>query len=166
MKLTSPEFRNSAAIPLRFTGEGRGISPPLNWSGVPEETREFVLICEDPDAPIRPGADHPFVHWVIYNLSPTVTQLPEGLATSERLEAPVWAHQGRNSFRKIGYGGPLPPQGHGPHHYVFKLYALDTELAVPPGASRDAVLAAMQGHILDETELVGTFERHEMRRAS
>lgn len=165
MKLTSPVFRENQEIPVRYSGEGEDVSVPLEWSAVPAGCREFVVICEDPDAPVRAGTDHPFVHWVIYNISPTTTALPEGIPSERRIEAPVRAHQGVNSFGNIGYGGPMPPVGHGIHHYVFKLYALNTELGLQPGASKAELLRAMQGHILDAAQLTGKYRREAGRAA-
>ncbi len=166
MKLKSPAFQNDARIPRHYTGEGADISPPFNWSEAPAETRELVLICEDPDAPKTEGEEHPFVHWLIYNISPSTSSLPEGLDARERLEAPIRADQGRNTFGRIGYGGPMPPAGHGPHRYRFTLYALDRELAVPPGASRHELLRAMENHVLARAETRGTYERHAARRSA
>lgn len=159
MKLSSPAFQHNGQIPLKYTGEGDDVSPPLKWSGVPEGTREFVLLCEDPDAPGASQRGGPFVHWVIYDISPSTTQLPEGVPNKMRLELPIRADQGTNSFGSIGYGGPMPPVGHGRHHYFFRLYALNFELGVKPGASRAELLEAMHGHVLDQAELVGTYER-------
>jgi Raf kinase inhibitor-like YbhB/YbcL family protein len=164
MKLTSPAFGNDGEIPVQFTGEGQDLSPPLEWSEVPRGGREFVLFCEDPDAPQREGGDSPFIHWVIYNLSPSVTALPEGLVSQGRIEAPIRADQGINSFKEIGYKGPMPPLGHGIHHYVFKLFAINTELALPPGATKEAVLNAMQGHILDAAQLIGKYKRESVEQ--
>lgn len=153
--LTSPAFQGHARIPVRYTGQGEDYSPPLEWSGVPRGTREFVLICEDPDAP----TDSAFVHWVIYNISPSVTYLPEGILPQPSVDVPVMATQGKNDFDRFGYGGPVPPVGHGIHRYVFKLYAIDRETNLPPGVSRDELLDAIDGHILDAAQLVGRYER-------
>jgi len=155
LSLFSPAFDDGQEIPVNFTDEAEDISPPLEWSNVPDGTREFAMICEDPDAP----QSEPFVHWVVYNISPTTTQLPEGLLPVERLDAPIRADQGINSFGKLGYNGPMPPRGHGVHRYLFKIYALDTELGLAPGASKSALLKAMEGHLLNEGLLIGVFER-------
>ncbi len=160
LSLKSSAFKNGDFIPRRYTGEGEDVSPPLTWSHVPEGTHEFVLICEDPDAP----GEEPFVHWIVYNLSPNSTLIPEGLTAKPRVEAPIRADQGVNSFGNIGYGGPMPPEGHGKHRYFFKLYALDTELGVPPGASKAEVLRAMSNHVIAEATLVGTYERMAQKR--
>lgn len=155
MEIQSPSFRPNEPIPKRFTGDGEDISPQLTWTGMPQDARELALICDDPDAP-RP---EPWVHWVIYKIPAQATGLPENVAKTETLDEPAGLLQGRNSWRRIGYGGPAPPPGHGVHHYHFKLYALDTVLSTGPGMDKDQLLAAMKGHILAECELVGTYER-------
>jgi len=157
MKITieSPVFKDNEPIPRKYTGEGEDVSPPLRWSGVPEGTRELALIVDDPDAP-RP---EPWVHWVIYKLPPTLTDLPEGVPATEMLSEPAGAVQGNNTWPKVGYNGPMPPPGHGVHHYHFKLYALDAALDAAPGLDKKALLAKMQGHVLAEGELVGTYQR-------
>lgn len=155
LRLRSKAFEAFKEIPRRYTAEGEGLSPPLKWSGVPDGTHEFVLICEDPDAP----TPKPFLHWMIYHLTPNTSQLPEGLAQQEEIEYPVMATQGRNTLQQYGYTGPNPPLWHGPHHYYFKLYALDSELSVAPDAGRTEVLKAMKGHVIDEAQLVGFYER-------
>ncbi len=141
-------------IPRRHTGQGEDVSPALAWEGVPDGTREFSVIVDDPDAP----TPQPWVHWVLYKIPPDVTQLAEGVPGSSELTDPPGAVQGVNSWPTVGYRGPMPPAGHGVHHYHFRLYALDTELAVKPGLDKAALLAAMKGHVLAETELVGTYE--------
>jgi Raf kinase inhibitor-like YbhB/YbcL family protein len=151
MQLTSAAFEDQGMIPKKFTGEGDDVSPALFWSQVPAKTKSFALICNDPDAPPAPGRDIPYVHWVLYNLSPTTSFLPEG--------APVEARQGKNSFGKMGYGGPMPPVGHGIHHYHFELYALDIELDLNVGASKAELLKAIEGHVIQTAELVGLYER-------
>ncbi len=157
MKITiqSTAFEPGQPIPKKYSGEGQDVSPPLKWSGVPKEAQELVLICDDPDAP-RP---EPWVHWVIYGMAPTTTELPEGIAKQPRIKEPVAAAQGANSWNKPGYGGPMPPPGHGVHHYHFKLYALDTALKLEPGQTKDDLLKRMKGHILAEGELIGTYKR-------
>lgn len=150
MKIRSTAFGDGDAIPRKFTGEGKDISPPLVWEQVPEKTRELVLICDDPDAP----TPSPFVHWLLYGLQPGADGVPEGGPPAQRS-----ATAGRNSFKKDGYGGPMPPPGHGVHHYHFKLYALDEPTGLPPGADRAAIEKAISGHILEDCELVGTYER-------
>ena len=155
MTLKSPAFENNRLIPIRHTGDGEDRSPPLEWSGLPDGTKELALICDDPDAPRR----EPWVHWVIYRIPADVAGLKAGIERSERLADPLGARQGRNSWNTIGYRGPAPPRHRGPHHYHFKLYALDAELALDPGLDKNKLLAAMKGHILAETKLVGIYER-------
>lgn len=153
--VTSEAFAPGQPIPKQYTGEGKDISPPLRWTGVPPQARELVLICDDPDAP---SAD-PWVHWVIYGISPAVDALSAGVDTAPSPPVPGGSRQGANSWEKVGYGGPMPPPGHGVHHYHFKLYALDTELELAAGLDKASVLEAMSGHILAEGELIGTYER-------
>ncbi|HID21096.1 MAG TPA: YbhB/YbcL family Raf kinase inhibitor-like protein [Planctomycetaceae bacterium] len=158
ISLTSTAFAEGQPIPRKYTGDGQDVSPPLAWTHVPEETKELVLICDDPDAP----TSEPWVHWVIYKIPPSVTSLPEGIPRREKLEEPAGALQGKNSWPSgptIGYRGPAPPPGHGTHHYHFKLYALDCTLDVPPGADKNTLLKAMEGHVIGRGELVGTYER-------
>jgi Raf kinase inhibitor-like YbhB/YbcL family protein len=159
--LTSPDFENRGEIPRRFTGEGENISPTLEWSGVPEGTREFVLICEDPDAP----GPEPFVHWMLYNISGNLTFLPPGISSEARLEAPIQADQGVNSAGEVGYTGPMPPKGTGVHHYIFKLYALEAEVGLRPGIEdKKELLDAIKGHIIGGTQFVGTYVRGSKNR--
>lgn len=154
----SAAFAPGATIPQKYTGDGADVSPPLSWSAVPDGTRELALICDDPDAP----TPEPWVHWVIYNLPPDTTGLPEGVPTGTRISEPVQALQGRNSWTSgttTGYRGPAPPPGHGTHHYHFMLYALDAALDLQPGIDKSALLEAMHGHILAEGEVIGTYSR-------
>lgn len=158
LKLTSPAFQPGQPIPKKYTGEGEDLSPPLEWSNVPEGTQEFALICDDPDAPVS----EPWVHWVIYKIPGNVTKLPEGIAKTAKLSNPPGALQGKNSWpsgQTIGYRGPMPPPGHGRHRYYFRLYALDKPLDLAAGATKKELLAAMKGHVLAEGELMGTYER-------
>ena len=148
LTVTSSAFAAGAAIPKRFTGTGEDLSPPLDIGGVPAGTKELALICDDPDAPRA----EPWVHWVLTGLPPSATHFDEG-------RVPAGAVLGKNDFGRLGYGGPMPPRGHGTHHYHFAIYALDVALGLRPGATRAEVVAAMQGHILARGELVGTFER-------
>src|SRR5208337_3915886 len=122
--LTSPAFAANQAIPVKHTGEGQNRSPALVWSGIPAQAKELALICDDPDAPRPP----PWVHWVLYGLPLATQSLPEGVDPEPTLIEPKGACQGRNSSSTIGYQGPMPPKGHGTHHYHFKLYALDAAL--------------------------------------
>jgi Raf kinase inhibitor-like YbhB/YbcL family protein len=156
--LRSTAFADGQPIPKDHTGDGQDLSPPLAWDGVPDGAQELVLICDDPDAP----TPEPWVHWVLYKLAPLTRELPAGVASGPRLSSPVSACQGRNSWssgKTIGYRGPAPPPGHGVHHYHFRLYALDCTLDVKPGLDKRALLRALQGHILDQGELVGTYQR-------
>ena len=153
--ITSEAFRNNSPIAGRYTADGEDRSPPLAWAKLPAQAKELALIVDDPDAP----TPEPFVHWVIYKIPANVPGLPEGIPRERKLGNPPGALQGKNSFGKIGYGGPAPPRGHGVHHYHFHLYALDKPLAVEPGLDNKSLLAAMHGHILDEGESVGTYER-------
>lgn len=158
IELTSPAFVHGARIPKKHSGEGEDVSPPLAWSSVPEGTRQLALICDDPDAPVA----EPWVHWVIYKIPVTASGLPEGVAKTAQPEEPSGAVQGKNSWpsgQTIGYRGPMPPPKHGPHRYFFKLYALDAELALAPGATKQQLLEAMAGHVIGEGELMGTYER-------
>ena len=158
IELTSSDFSAGAVIPKACTGEGNDRSPELSWSGVPSTTAELALICDDPDAP----TPDPWVHWVIFGLAPTLSELPAGLPKSAVLEEPIRAKQGRNSWsdgQTIGYRGPMPPPGHGVHHYHFKIYALDQNLQLDAGADKKQLVSAMQGHILATGELIGTYQR-------
>jgi Raf kinase inhibitor-like YbhB/YbcL family protein len=146
-EVTSGSFKSGAPIPKRHTGEGPDRSPPLAWTGLPPDARELALICDDPDAP-RPT---PWVHWVLYGLPPTTTELKEGQKGM--------GVDGVNDFGKSGYGGPMPPKGHGVHRYFFRLYALDKPLDATPGWTKDRLLTEMKGHILEQAELVGTYQR-------
>jgi Raf kinase inhibitor-like YbhB/YbcL family protein len=146
--LTSSAFANGGAIPQRYTCSGDNESPALEWSGIPGGTRSLALILADSDAPMGT-----FVHWVVYNLSATSIGLPEGvLATA----SPAGGEQGKNGRDAIGYMGPCPPPGK-PHHYHFRLYALDQELDLKAGATAAQVEAAIKGHVLGSIELVGIF---------
>lgn len=144
MTLTSPAFAAGAAIPERFTCEGEDVSPALAWSGAPEGTRSFALICDDPDAPGRT-----WVHWVVWDIAAETTSLPEGFDG---------ARQGLNDFRRTGYGGPCPPPG-APHRYFFKLYALDAALDLPARATKADLERALRGHVRAEAQLMGTYRR-------
>jgi hypothetical protein len=153
--LKSTAFDDGQRMAKEYAQEGKNQSPPLAWQGAPAETAEFALVADDPDAP----RDEPWVHWVLYKIPPTVGKLPEGVDRSPAPAMPEGARQGTNTSGNVGYDGPAPPPGHGTHHYHFKLYALDTELGLDAGADKQALLAAIEGHVLDEGELVGTYER-------
>jgi Raf kinase inhibitor-like YbhB/YbcL family protein len=153
--LKSPAFDSGAVIPKRHTGDGEDLSPPLAWSGLPPDTRELALIVDDPDAP----SPQPWVHWIISKIPATDPGIAEGVHPKPAPSFPPGAIQGKNSWGTIGYRGPAPPKGHGVHHYHFKLYALDAPLSVAAGIDKPGLLKAMQGHILAEAELVGTYQR-------
>ena len=158
MKLTSPAFTKGEPVPVKYTGDGADVSPPLAWSDVPGGTQELALICDDPDAP---GAE-PWVHWVIYKIPGELKGLPEGLPKSPRVDRPAGAVQGKNSWPRgqtIGYRGPAPPPGHGVHRYFFKLYALETKLNVEPGLDKRGLLEEMSGLVIEEAQLMGTYQR-------
>ncbi|MBV8357921.1 MAG: YbhB/YbcL family Raf kinase inhibitor-like protein [Deltaproteobacteria bacterium] len=150
LALTSSAFENQGTIPEQYTCSGRNESPELRWTGIPGGTRSLSLILDDPDAPIGT-----FVHWVIYNLSPTTTGLPEGVSATASIAD---SEQGTNGSGTIGYTGPCPPPGK-PHHYHFRLYALDQKLKLKAGATAHQVEAAIKGHVLGRAELVGIFAR-------
>lgn len=155
INVQSSAFENGQRIPTRFTGEGENISPPLSWSDVPEGTKELALIVDDPDAPLA----EPFVHWVIYKIPANVRELKQDIPDMPTLSSPNGALQGKNSSGGIGYIGPMPPKGHGVHHYHFKLYALDESLDLDPGMDKKSLLAAIKDHVLAEGELIGTYQR-------
>jgi Raf kinase inhibitor-like YbhB/YbcL family protein len=150
IKITSPAFDEGGMIPRQFTCDGKDISPPLAWTGVPEGAKTIALISDDPDAPMGT-----WVHWVLFNLPATEKALPEAVPPDKELKN--GAKQGRNDFRRIGYGGPCPPGG--THRYFFKLYALNAVLNLPAGATKAELLKAMEGHILAQGQLMGKYRR-------
>lgn len=150
MHLTSNAIIQGQPIPRKCTCDGSDTSPALAWANAPQATQSFALITDDPDAP---GGT--WVHWVIWNIPPTAHALPEGMPASAKLAD--GSQQGKNSWPKIGYGGPCPPSG--THRYFFKLYALDKLLDLPPGATKEQLLAAMNKHVLGQAELMGTYQR-------
>jgi len=150
LRLEIEAFADGRPIPARYTADGEDVSPALSWTGVPPKARSLALICEDPDAP-RGN----WVHWVLYDIEPSVTSLPEAVAAVPTLGA-AGTH-GKNDFGKPGYGGPAPPSG--THRYFFRLYALDGALSLPPGATVAQLRRAMEGHILAEAERMGTYSR-------
>lgn len=152
MRLSSEDFRAGGMLPPRFTCDGAEVSPSLEWEDVPDGTRCFALICEDPDAP-----GGVFTHWVLFNLPAGSRELGEGVPKDRVL--PIGARQGTNSFGKVGYGGACPPAGDREHRYFFRLYALDADLALKPGAKKDQLLDAMSDHILAEAQLMGRYKR-------
>ena len=150
LSLTSSAFADHGSIPRRHTCEGQDVSPPLAWSGVPAQAKSLALIVDDPDAPDPKAPQRTWVHWVLYNLAATVTGLAEGESKTDALP-------GLNDWRTIGYRGPCPPIGR--HRYFFKLYALDQALPDLDRPTKARLLAAMQGHVLAETHLSGTYQK-------
>jgi Raf kinase inhibitor-like YbhB/YbcL family protein len=151
MQLTSSAFTEGGPIPAKHTCDDKNVSPPLKWSGVPTGTKSLALIADDPDAP-----SGMWVHWVLYDLPATATELAEDVPKSQYVAA--GAKQGLNDFRHLGYGGPCPPPGKA-HRYYFKLYALDTVLDLKPGATKKDVERAMEKHVLAQAQLMGTYKR-------
>jgi hypothetical protein len=163
IKVTSSAFQDGAAIPARHTYQGADVSPELALENVPAGAASLAVICDDPDAPSRekPRAEGPWVHWVLYNLPGDLRVISEGVPNDPEPLELSGARQGRNSWPSdnVGYRGPQPPPGSGPHRYYFKVYALDTVLELPAAkADKAALLKAMEGHILDQGPLMGTFE--------
>ncbi len=150
MQLTSAAFESGARIPGRHTCEGDDVSPALSWTNVPEGTREFALICHDPDAPLIKPATYGFVHWVLYGIPGTVSELPEGVADYL---------QGGNDFGNAGYGGPAPPPGHGTHHYFFWLLALDSETGLDAGLTMWELLDRIEPNVIGMNRLMGSYSR-------
>jgi len=144
-------FAMGAAIPLKFTGGGNNVSPPLSWGTAPAGTQSIAILCDDPDAPIGD-----WVHWVLFNLPPATAHLEAAVPRQAKL--PNGAMQGVNDYNRHGYDGPWPPPGK-PHRYFFKVYALDTKLNLTEKAHKADLLKAVQGHILAQGQLIGTFQR-------
>lgn len=147
MQVTSSAFVEGQPIPAKYTCTGKNISPPLSWTGAPAETKSLALIADDPDAPAGT-----WVHWVLFDLPPGTSELPEDLSKGQHIAG--GATQGLNDFKHLGYGGPGKP-----HRYFFKLYALDTILSQKPGSSKKDVEHAMEKHILAQGQLMGTYQR-------
>lgn len=152
LTLTSPAFDEGATIPARYTCDGEDISPPLSWRDPPPGTASFALVVDDPDA----GAAT-WIHWVLYDLPAETRQLPAGVPPEGRL--PSGAAQGQNSWPRVGYGGPCPPSG--THRYYFSLYALDTVLGADSGLTQRELLQGMEGHLLAQAQLMGTYARQQ-----
>ncbi|GHC29771.1 YbhB/YbcL family Raf kinase inhibitor-like protein [Aidingimonas halophila] len=150
MQVGSVSFENLGEIPAKYTGEGDDISPVLTWSGAPEGTQGYAVICHDPDAPLLKPGSYGFVHWVLYNLPASITHLAEGCTEGTA---------GGNDFGNTGYGGPMPPEGHGKHHYYFWVLALDQNLDLPAGLDLEDFLAKVEPHVLGMNRLIGTYER-------
>jgi len=150
MQLTSFAFNHRGSIPSRHTCEGEDVSPQLAWGNAPDGARAFAVICHDPDAPLIENGTYGFVHWVLYNIPGSVTELAEG--TSDYTA-------GMNNFKKTGYGGPAPPEGHGVHHYFFWVLALDREIELQPGLTMWQLLQKIEAHVIGMNRLVGTYVR-------
>ncbi|MHC4264873.1 MAG: YbhB/YbcL family Raf kinase inhibitor-like protein [Planctomycetota bacterium] len=150
IKVISSAFEEGGMMPSKYTCDGQDISPPLQWDGVPDGTKSIALISDDPDAPMGT-----WIHWVLYNLPADTRQLEEDITSDEVL--PNGAKQGTTDFGGIGYGGPCPPSG--THRYFFKVYALDTQVEPAPGATKEQLLTAMEGHILAQGQLMGKYKR-------
>lgn len=154
LELRSQEFEHGGEIPARFTCDGENISPPLIWAGVPDGTRSLALIVDDPDVPDPKAPTREWVHWLLYNIPAEVRSLPEAM---QEIVLPEGTLAGRNDWGKAGYGGPCPPIGR--HRYFHKLYALDRVLPDLSLPDKRQLLKAMDGHVLGECELVGTYCR-------
>ncbi len=152
--LVSPSFEHQGDMPVRFTCEGADVSPALKWSGLPQGTRTLALIVDDPDAPDPKNPRMTWVHWILYNIPATVTELPEGVKTAN---LPAGTQEGLNDWKRTGYGGPCPPIGK--HRYFFKLYALDTALQIVKNITKSQLEKSMQDHILAKTEVVGLYKK-------
>jgi len=150
MELTCTDIQEGGNIPVRFTCDGEDNSPGLQWTGIPQNTISLVLICDDPDAPVGT-----WVHWVLFNIPANVNTIEEGVDPVESIEND--ASHGINDFRKLGYGGPCPPNG--THRYFFRLFALDTRLNLNPGCTKADLMEAMQGHVLGQATLMGKYGR-------
>ncbi|MGD0674532.1 MAG: YbhB/YbcL family Raf kinase inhibitor-like protein [Polyangiaceae bacterium] len=152
-RMTSPTFEDQGAIPPAQTCEGADRSPALAWSGAPPGTKSFALVVDDPDAPDPRAPKMTWIHWVVYDIPPTATALAEGASTN----LPAGAREGKNSWKALGYRGPCPPVGR--HRYLHKLYALDTTLNDLGQPDKTAIEHAMQGHVLGQATLVGTYAK-------
>ena len=150
-ELTSSAFKQGESIPRKHTCDGQDVSPALAWTDPPPGTTSFALVCDDPDAPVGT-----WVHWVLYDVPAAARQLPEGVPTTPTLAD--GSRQGRNDFKKTGYGGPCPPRGT-PHRYFFRLYALDAASGLAPGATKQELLKAIEGHTKGQAELMGRYGR-------
>ncbi|MBS3800875.1 MAG: YbhB/YbcL family Raf kinase inhibitor-like protein [Thioalkalivibrio sp.] len=150
MQLSSSAFGPGQTVPKRHSGEGENTSPALKWSDLPQGTQGLAVICHDPDAPLIQPGTYGFVHWVLYNLPPDLDGLPE--ATDQ-------GTAGQTDFGRTGYGGPMPPEGHGKHHYFFWLLALDRDLQLPPGLTLWQFLERAEPHVIGMNRLVGTYQR-------
>ena len=157
MQLTSSAIQPGQPIPVRYSCDGKNISPQIAWGDVPRGTKSLAIILHDPDAP-KPGG---FTHWVVYNIPPETNRIEEHIPQQARIESV--GMQGNNDAGRIGYTGPCPPSG--THRYVFRLFALDQMLDLEPGSSPEEVQAALEGHIIERAELMGTYARSSARAA-
>ncbi len=154
MTITSPAFAHQGEMPARFTCDGKDTSPALTWSGVPQDAQSLVLIVDDPDAPDPAKPKMTWVHWLLYNIPPTIAELDESISTDA---LPAGTLEGKNDWKRTGYGGPCPPIGR--HRYFYKLYALDIVLPDLGKPDKKQLEEAMQGHIIGKAELIGTYQR-------
>lgn len=154
LSISSSAFDTNGEIPSPYTCQGKDISPPLAWSGVPKGTKSLALISDDPDAPDPRAPRMTWVHWVLYNIPPTATGLKEAMKAPD---LPAGTKEGTNDWKRTGYGGPCPPIGR--HRYFFKLYALDTLLPDLKLPSKSELEAAISGHVLEKAELIGMYEK-------
>jgi len=154
LSLSSSAFEDGEAMPETYTADGADVSPPLSLSGVPDDAETLALVVDDSDA-----GEEPWVHWLLWNVPAETTEIPEDVPTAERVEMLDGAVQGTNDFGDVGYGGPAPPEGDDAHSYVFRLLAVESELDVDPGASRQALDQELVAESLGATTLTGTYER-------
>ena len=154
LSLSSPVFTHNGPIPKLYTCQGKDISPAISWTGLPIGTKSVVLIVDDPDAPDPAAPKRTWVHWVLYNIPPTASGLPEAVNATG---LPSGTRQGRNDWDRTGYGGPCPPIGR--HRYFHKLYALDIVLQDLKQPNKATVVEAMEGHVLETAELIGTYQK-------
>jgi hypothetical protein len=160
-QLTSPRFQNGEKIPVAYTCEGDDLPPPLHWEGEPPGTRSFALVMQDPDAPDPEQPKATWTHWVLYNLPPNIHDIPESMLPES---LPTGAREALNDWKRMGYGGPCPPVGR--HRYFYRIYALDTVLPDMGHVTWKQLERALQGHILAQTELIGTYEKFNHPRPS
>jgi Raf kinase inhibitor-like YbhB/YbcL family protein len=156
IEVTSTIFKDGDDIPARYTCDGKNLSPPLNWTGVPQTAQSLALLMDDPDAP-----SGTYTHWILFNIPRRIEGLPEDVPKEEKLAD--GSRQCLNSSGNFGYTGPCPPAGHGSHRYYFRIYALDREIHLNKGSKREDFLTAIEGQVLEEGQLMGRFERQQTR---